>query len=181
MFTISILPDESDANQFAVFLLSVASKLESREVLGPPLVAHLDVVAARARDILADHSKSGALAGSLQARMGSGDRPGRISAFAAATATTKELTAAWDTGRSQQKKWSAKLKTLKPRRKRRMVFYADFVEKGHRMKRKNVDGELRVVGYAKPVRFAAGAFAEVGESEADAAAEDVLKIIWDRG
>ena len=58
-----------------------------------------------------------------------------------------------------------------------MIFYADFVEKGHRIVRKKADGTAYVAGHAKAVPFAQQAVNALGEQQAEAAAKAILNFV----
>ncbi len=125
------------------------------------LLKHLEPMVAAEKVYLAPHSKSGALEASLQARAGTGDRPGTISVFAAPSATTATLRQTWGQGRAQQRRWFNKIP--KDKRGRTAVFYGPIVHQGH--------------GNAAPVPFAADTVDSMGDAAMDDAAEEVLNYI----
>lgn len=171
---LSLLMVREDVERFTAFLDGVGRKA-SREELLPILKEHFEPVVAEEKAILADHTESGALVQSLSARAGPGDRPGTMSVFSAPTATTKQLQSTWGKGRWQQRKWAAGLKT----KGRRKVFYGNIVHQGHRIVKRNAQGQLYDTGrMTTPVPFAAEAMAAVGEAQSEAAAEALLKHIW---
>lgn len=170
--TLQVIVDPSDISQFEAYYDAVGKKL-AREQMIPILKSFLDPMVASEKAFLAGHTESGALAGSLSARAGSGDRPGTISVFAAATATTKQLQATWGKSTPQKRGYVAR---IKKKTGRRSVFYADFVEKGHRIV-KVKHGTAYVAGQAKPVPFASQAVDAMGDEQANAAAEAVLDYI----
>lgn len=173
-FTFSLLVDPGDLARFEAFCEGIGRRA-SREELLPILQKHLEPLVEHEKGTLSGHSESGALAGSLRARSGTGDRPGTMSVFAAATATPSMLRKTWGLhGRKQQRGWAA---SLAPRG-RRKVFYADFVEKGHRIIHINKFGERSESETpATPVLFAQQAAEALGDTEADAAATEVLEHI----
>lgn len=166
--------DPEDARRFSDYLAAMGRKITRQEVQ-PILLSHLGNVVKAEKAILAPHSKSGALEASLQERAGSGDRGDRISAFASAALSRAKLIEKWSGGRRQQKQWAAGL-ARKGRRKR--VFYDVMVESGHRIVKRAADGTLVDTGRrTRPVHFARGAMQSVGESEAEAAAQELLDLI----
>ena len=174
MPTISVLLDPSDVNAFSKWMKAMDRRMSREEIL-PILMKHFEPVVAAEKAILAPHSKSGALSGSLQARSGGGDRPGTISVFSAPTMTRAKLIKAWSGGRAQQRGWASRMN--KKGRKRR-VFYDVMVEGGHRQVRRLASGQLAEVGSpVAGVHFAAQAMATVGQREADAAAEAIMDHI----
>jgi hypothetical protein len=171
--TFSLLIDPGDVARFTAFCDGIGRKA-SREELLPILERHLAPLVQSEKSFLSGHSQSGALAASLSVRSGSGDRPGTISVFAAATATPSQLRRTWGRkGRPQQQGWAGNMGA----RGRRMVFYADFVEKGHRIVKVNKSGEHYEAGKAAPVPFAHQAAESLGDTEAEAAAVEVLEYL----
>ena len=172
--TKKVFIDPEDMKKISDFIEGIGRRASRQELL-PIMKAHFAPVVASEKAILSGHSKSGALSGSLAARAGSGDRPGKISVFSAPTATRRQLTAAWSKGRFQQRRWAT---TIKAGRGRKSVFYASFVELGHRVVKRNAAGELFDTGKrAKPVPFASTAMADVGDSQAEALAAAILSHI----
>jgi len=165
---LSITIDGADA--FTDYLEGCGKRMARQELL-PILKGFMGPVASAMRSNV--DSESGALAKSLVERSGSGDRPGVISVFVAPTATRKQLIKKWGGGRKQQRGWAA---DIEPGRGRRSVFYAPFVELGHRMVRRGADGSLHVVGSVDPHPFAAPA-APLLDSQGDTAAEAILRRI----
>ena len=175
--TVSILPEPADMEAFSTYLHNVGKKLARAELV-PLMIAALEPVVEMEKGILADHSISGALAGSLQARSGSGDRPDTISVFSAPTATRKNLIAAWSRGRKQHRGWAMHLASL-GKGGRKAVFYGPFVEAGHRIVNRDADGNLAAPGgRTAAVHFAAGAMEAIGDKQAEAAADAVLTAIF---
>ena len=170
---IQVLVDQQDIDQFTAYYDEVGRKL-SRSEMTPILKEHLEPMVESEKSYLAPHSKSGALAGSLAARAGSGDRPGTVSVFAAATATPAMLQATWGRSTAQKRGFMASMKSRKGRRK---VFYADFVEKGHRIVKTRADGATYLAGKAEPVPFAQQAVDALGDAQAEKAATEVLNFI----
>lgn len=82
----------------------------------------------------------------------------------------------WGTrGRAQQKRWAAGL-TGKKGRKR--IFYGTIVHQGHRIVKRNASGQLYDTGKrAKAVPFASQAVDALGNQQADAASEAIIKHI----
>jgi hypothetical protein len=170
---IQALVDPQDIDAFTAYYDTVGRKLSRAEML-PILKAGLDPMVASEKSFLAPHSKSGALGGSLQARAGSGDRPGTVSMFAAATATVKQIQATWGAkGRKQQRGWHGALKG----KGRVKVFYADYVHKGHRIVKTRANGETYLAGKAAPVPFAQQAVDALGDAQAEKVARAVLDHI----
>jgi hypothetical protein len=174
---ISILMDESDVAEFTAFCDGVGRKT-SRDELLPIMLEHLAPLAESERAFLADHTESGALAQSLVARSGPGDRPGTMSVFSAPTATVEDLQETWGKhGRGQQRKWAAGLK-LKGGRRR--VFYGPIVHQGHRIIVRGPGGTLvqsKTHPMTDPVPFAQQAVDAMGDEQADALAEAILDHI----
>jgi hypothetical protein len=172
-FTFSLLLDPGDLARFEAFCDGIGRKASRAELL-PILKRHLEPLVEHEKGTLSDHTESGALAGSLQARSGSGDRPGTMSVFSAATATKATLMKTWGQGRASKRAWASETAT----RGRRKVFYADFVEKGHRIIHINKFGERSESEKpATPVLFAQQAAEALGDTEADAAATEILEHI----
>lgn len=172
MPTITIELDDVDRENLQNWIEDMGSRCAHAE-LAPILVEGLEPLAASERAYLAPHSKSGALAASLVARSGRGDRPGTVSAFSAPTAKVKDLATAWSRGRRQQRRWAAGLSG----KGRRKVFYGGIVHQGHAIVKRNAQGQLRIVGRAEPVPFAQQAVDALGEAAAEATAEAVLEHI----
>lgn len=170
--TIQVDYDQQDIESFTAYYMSVERKTARQELL-PILQAHLEPMVAKEKSFLSGHSKSGALIASLSARSGTGDRPGTMSVFAAATATPKQLSSTWGNSTRQKQGY---VNSLKKRKGRRKVFYADFVEKGHRIVKVR-NGVSRMVGKAKAVPFASQAVAALGDQQAESAAKAVLEHI----
>ena len=171
---IQILVDPADVEAITSWL-SGMERHASRAELLPILMKHMEPVVAAEKAILAPHSKSGALAGSLQARSGGGDRPGTLSVFSAATMSRAALIKAWSGGRAQQRGWASRMKR---KGGRRSIFYGVMVEGGHRQVKRLASGQLAEVGSpVAGVHFAAQAMATVGQREADAAAEAIMDHI----
>lgn len=173
MPTIQIDYDQQDMDAFGAFCLSMERKA-SRAALLPILTQYLEPMVDREKAFLSSHNKSGALSGSLAARSGSGDRPGTISVFSAATATSKELESTWGKSTAQKRGFVTNIKKKTGRRK---VFYSDFVEKGHRLVKVNAAGQGRTVGMVAPIPFAQQAVDSLGDQQAEAAAKAVLDYI----
>jgi hypothetical protein len=172
--TFSLLIDQNDIDAFSAYLDKMGRKASREEIL-PILKRHMQVLVARERAILSPHSKSGALVQSLTARAGSGDREGTISVFSSPTATPSQLRATWGKkGRKQQQGWYAGLAG----KGRRRVFYGNIVHQGHRVVKRNAKGQLYDTGKrAEAIPFAAQASAELGEQQAQACAEAIMKHI----
>src|SRR5574340_1224371 len=88
--TIDVLTTEQDMLAFSQFLDDMKHRIDgpsARQQISPILLEALQPMVASEKSFLADHTRSGALSRSLKARTGSGDRPGKISAFSAPTAT----------------------------------------------------------------------------------------------
>jgi hypothetical protein len=146
--------------------------------LKPILIEHMAPIVAMEKSILSGHSKSGALGGSLQPRVGTGDRPGTISVFSAATATKKFIREHWGRGRRQQQGWAMNAKYQGNKGGRKAIFYAPFVEAGHRVVKRNAMGQLADTGgRAQPVHFAKGAMDALGDQQADALRDAVWNHI----
>jgi len=172
---VRIAMDERDLAAFTEYCDTMGKKLARKELL-PILLEHLEPMAASERDFLEDHTISGALALSLRARSGSGDRPGTISAFSAPTATVKQLQSRWGAGRKQQRKWAAGLAGASGRR---AVFYGPIVHQGHRIVKRNKAGELVDTGkQVAPVPFAQQAVDAMGDEQAEAAGQQILDYIF---
>jgi hypothetical protein len=170
---IQILVDPRDMSNFMGFLQRMQDGMGRAEII-PILKEHFEPVVAAEKRNLADHVKSGALSGSLQARSGGGDRPGVVSVFSAPTMTRAKLIKAWSGGRAQQQGWAAR---MKKRGRRRRVFYDVMVEAGHRQV-KRIDGVLKEIGSPVPgIFFAKKAMMEVGKPQAEAAAEAIMDHI----
>ena len=140
----------------------------TRTEIAPLLVGALEPLVASERAYLGGHSRSGALVASLTARSGGGDRPGTVTAFSVPTATAATLRATWGRGRKQQQRWVAALNG----RGRRRVFYGDIVHQGHRIVRRG-----KVVGQVAAIPFAQQAVEALGDQQAEAAAEAILKHV----
>jgi hypothetical protein len=158
------------AEQFADWLRDMGRRTSRQELL-PILKGFMDPAVEEERGLVNDNS--GALSASLKARAGSGDRPGVVSVFSAPTATRRQLIKKWGAGRRQQRGWAAQ---IEPGRGRRAVFYAPFVELGHRMVKRMASGELKVIGTVVPHPFAAPAMTAL-EAQGDEAADAILKHI----
>jgi hypothetical protein len=172
-FTFSLLVDPGDLARFDAFCEGIGRKA-SREELLPILKSHLQPLVDREKSILENHTESGALAQSLSTRSGAGDRPGTISVFSAATATKATLQKTWGRGRKSKQAWAQETAS----RGRRKVFYADWVEKGHRIIHINKFGERSEAEKpATPVLFAQQAADALGDQEAEAAATEILDHI----
>lgn len=178
--TLSVLIDEGDVDRFAAWCKGVGDRATGRGEIIPILLSHLEPMVASEKAFLAPHSKSGALAGSLQARAGTGDRPGTMSVFSAPTATAGLLRATWGKhGRKQQRAWAAKLKP----KGRRKVFYGPIVHQGHRIVERGPDGLLRQIRTRSgkirtdPVPFARQAVEAMGDQQAEAAAGEIMDRI----
>lgn len=173
IYSIQVMYDQQDIAMLSAYYLSVGRKVARDEII-PILKRHLDPMVAEEKKYLAKHTKSGALISSLVSRSGSGDRPGTMSVFAAATATPKQLASTWGKSTKQKKGFTSNIRKKKGRRK---VFYADFLEKGHRLVRKNSSGVARVVGKVPAYPFAQQAVDSIGDQQAEAAANEVLDHI----
>jgi hypothetical protein len=157
----------------ANFMEALGRRVSRAELL-PILKSHMGPVVEAERATLSSHSKSGALSASLKQRSGSGDRPDVISVFSAPTATRKQLKAKWAKGRAQQRRWA---KGIEPGRGRRAVFYAPMLELGHRIVKRNAEGQLYDTGgRAAPVPFASTATG-VLELQGELAAKAILNHI----
>jgi hypothetical protein len=172
MPTFSLLVDPGDIARFTAFCDGIGRKA-SREELLPILEKHLQPLVDREKAILSNHTQSGALAASLSARSGAGDRPGTMSVFSAATATKATLQKTWGHGNAAKRAWASET----AKRGRRKVFYADWVEKGHRIIKVNKAGKRSEAGHADPVFFAQQAAEALGDQEAEAAANEIMEHI----
>jgi len=174
--TISIIVEQGDLEAFTKFYSDVAHRMENRQAIVSILLKHLEPLVEFERSILSSHTISGALALSLRARAGSGDRPGTVSVFSSPTATTTELQSTWGSirGRRQQRGWAAGLSG----RGRRKVFYGNIVALGHRIVKRNKAGDLVAVGVVDPIPFAQQAVDAFGDAESEAAAQEVLDYIF---
>ena len=173
MPTLTLLMDEGDLQRFRDFLNGMEKRAARSELL-PILKRNLEPVVAAEQSILSPHNKSDALSLSLKARSGTGDRDGTMSAFAAPTATVKQLQSTWGRGRAQQRRWAANM-TGKGRRR---VFYGPMVHQGHRVVKRNALGVLYDTGkVTQPVPFASDAMATTGEQAAEQAATEILDHI----
>lgn len=167
--------DANELQAFTDYCDAMGRKLSRKELL-PILLEHMKPLAASERSFLEDHTISGALALSLQARSGSGDRPGTISAFSAPTATVKQLRSRWSGGRKQQRKWAAGLADASGRR---VVFYGPIVHQGHRIVKRGKDGQLYDTGKTvAPIPFAQQAVDSMGDEQAEAAGQDILDYVF---
>ena len=163
-----------DDPTFGEFVDRLARKTARAELL-PIMKKHMAPVVAFEKGLLVSHTKSGALSKSLKARAGGGDRPGTMSVFIAPYSTNKGLAKTWGKGRPQQQRWARKKGT--PGRGRRSVFYGPFVERGHRVVKRNQAGELYDTGKTtKPVRFAAQTVPTL-EHEVEAGTQAIIKHI----
>ena len=172
--TLSILMDSGDVQKLTDYLGSMERRAARAELL-PILKRHLDPLVASEKSFLGSHTVSGALALSLSARSGSGDRPGTISVFSASSATNKQLQSTWGNGRAQQRGWASKLKS---KRGRRRVFYGPIVHQGHRIVKRNSAGQLYDTGkMTKPVPFAQQAMDHMGDAQAEMAANEIIDHI----
>ena len=168
--TIQTLINEEDVRNFTSYVDGMGRRA-SRDQLLPILKKHFEPVVAAERQFLSGHSRSGALMTSLVARTGAGDKPGTMSVFSAPTATTKQLQKTWGSGRSQQRKWAARL--LKKGRRR--IFYGPIVHQGHRIVLRNRKGQLVDTGRkTAPVPFAQYAMDTVGDKQAELAANAIM-------
>lgn len=174
MPTVRIDFDFSEFGQVTAFIADMGRRL-ARADLVPILKTHFAPMVAMEKSILSGHNKSGALEASLKARTGGGDRPGTISVFSAPTATKRIVKKAWSRGRAQQRRWAA---GIEPGRGRVSVFYGPFVEKGHRIVRRNASGQLYDTRKrTRPVHFAKGAVEALGDQQAELAAQAVINHI----
>ena len=170
---VSILVDPQDIQRVTDYLASMERRTGRAELL-PILKEGLEPVVAAEKSYLSSHSKSGALEQSLAARSGSGDRKGTLSVFAAPTATVKLLKETWGKGRRQQQGWASRLQG----KGRRKVFYGPIVHQGHRIVKRNAQGELYDTGKrTQPVPFAQQAVDAMGEQQAEWIAEQILDRI----
>ena len=156
----------------------------AREQLVPIMLDAFQPVVAAEKAHLSGHSKTGALEGALRARAGSGDRKDTISVFSAPTAKKSQIAAAWATGNLQKRRWAQSERARKGHRGRRKIFYADYVERGHRVVRRSASGELKVVpnskggvSWVEGVHFAEGAMDSAGDAAAAVAEEAILDHI----
>ena len=167
--TMHLLVDQEDMDRLAVYMESIGERLKARQEILPILTKYFEPLAAQERSYLETdtnkagdpHVISGALDASLTARSGSGDRAGTVSVFSAPTATTKTLMETWRgaNGRKQQRGWQLKEKMSA----RQRVFYGPIVHQGH--------------GAAKAYPFAQQAVDALGETNAEAAAQELLNHI----
>ena len=119
-------------------------------------------------------SQSGALAGSLKARAGSGDFQGRFSVFSPPTASAKQAAAMWKRGRNQQKGFAAR--ALASGKKNYNIFYGGWVNTGHRLVKRDRQGNLYTLpGRAEGTHFAQNALAAMGQTAMEEAADIILK------
>jgi len=123
-------------------------------------------------------SISGALASSLSVRAGAGDKPGRVSVFSAPSATTKQVVKAWSgSSKRQHHQFAGNATTAGYKRYR--VFYAPFVELGHRVVKRNKAGRLYSTGTMIPAHpFARPAMEALGQAAADEAEANVLNHLF---
>lgn len=149
--TISILVDPHDIQQFTSFVDAMARRASDRAPMVEILKAGLEPVVAAEQANLAGHDKTGALSASLVARSGSGDRPGTISAFVRPTARSKR-------GKHQM--------------------YGPMVHQGHIIIRRRPAKEGDKI-FTDPIPFARDAMESVGETNADAVAESLMKYIYE--
>lgn len=171
---LTLMFDVQDFGRVTQFIMDMGRRMSRAELL-PILKEKFEPLVAMERSILSSHSKSGALIESLKTRSGGGDFPGTMSVFSAPTATRKALKAAWSRGRAQQQKWAA---AIEPGRGRKSVFYGPFVEKGHRIVRRNKEGVLvDTLRRTAPVHFARGATEALGEKQSEEAAQAVIDFI----
>jgi hypothetical protein len=140
----------------------------TRDELLPIMLDHLQPLVSSEKSYLSSHSKSGALEAGLAARAGAGDREGTISVFSNPSATAKQLEKTWGTrGRFQQRNWAAGLRGAG----RRRIFYGPIVHQGHRVVRRNAQGDLYDTGaVTTPVPFAQQAVDALGDQQAEACA-----------
>lgn len=173
-FNLSLIIDPGDVRAFTAFLESMDRKAARAQIV-PILKEAIAPLVASEKQYLSSHTKSGALSASLSARSGGGDRAGTVSVFAAATAKPQTLARTWGgkRGSKQQQGWAASL----GKRGRRAVFYADFVEKGHRIVRTRKDGRRYEAGQVPAYPFAGQAVASLGDAQCEAAAKAVLDHI----
>jgi hypothetical protein len=171
--TLSIFMDDADVAKITSFMEGV-EKRTAREVILPILQKHLQTLVDSEKSYLSGRSKSGALVQSLPARVagGRGDRPNSMTAFSAPTANRKLLESTWRgaNARTQQKGWA-----LPKKGRRARVFYAPIVHQGHRIVKRNEDGELYDTGKRTvAVPFAAQAMDSLGESRGEMAAAEIM-------
>ena len=123
------------------------------------------------------NSLSGALSMSLKARSGPGDFPGRTSVYISASATPKQLVKVWGRSKKMQHRQFAVAASFSTARQYR-VFYAPWVEAGHRIVHRDSSGNLVDRGHrAKAVEFAARA-ADAGSDQAqETIIADILNAI----
>ena len=172
---LTVIIDMDDS--FRDFLKDIEDRADIKN-LDAILIAHMKPIVDKEKSILSDHSKSGALAGSLEPRVGTGDRPGTISVFSAPTARKKFLREHWGRGRRQQQGWALHPKYQGNKGGRMGIFYAPFVELGHRQVRRNAEGQLaEVADPTQAVMFAHGAMEELGDQQAEALGDAVLTYI----
>ncbi len=175
--TLTLLMDPADVEKFTAYLEGMGRRAARAELL-PILREAFDPLAQSEREFLSPNSKSGALASSLTARSGSGDKPGTLSVFAAPTATVKQLQGMWSKGRRQQQGWASRLSG----KGRRRIFYGPIVHQGHRIVVRGPDGQLRDTGrMTAPVPFASQAVDSLGEQQAQVAADMILDHIVNGG
>ncbi len=156
-----------------------AAKLELAPILkkaiAPVIAAEQANIEAGSGTEYPGRDLSGALAGSLKPRTGGGDRPGIISVYVPATPTTEWLARKWENSpRAQHKIFAARVRSLSDLRYR--VFYAPWVESGHRVVHRNKAGQLAFNGkYTTPVEFAKHA----EEATNAGVTDEVFRRIWD--
>lgn len=121
-------------------------------------------------------SETGALSRSLKARAGGGDRPGRFSVYTPATATAKQAAQIWGRSSKPQHKQMA-ARAMESGFARYRIFYGPWVEKGHRLVRRDAHGFKRQIGMVKPHPFAAPAFDSQAEHAVEQAENAVLDMI----
>lgn len=173
---IQVTYDENEISTISQYYDAVGRKA-ARSEISPILIEAIKPIVDKAKDILSPHNKSMALTTSLSARTGSGDRPGTISAFAAPTATTNQLRRTWGskTRSTNQKRQFYRDIKASGKKGRTKIFYADYVHQGHKLVKKG-----RVVGNVDPIPFSAQAVEQVGDQQADIAANRILdKILED--